>query len=105
MPARPIGSCGPQATLDSAISLTSPGHWLPWGRLSVAVRTGRRPTAETLGAEAFEYYSGQPAEGRAFTGAMSVSSMEVAGEVARVLDTSSAKLVVDVGGASGAFIS
>ena len=34
-----------------------------------------------------------------------MSSMEVAGEVARVLDTSSAKLVVDIGGASGALIS
>ena len=90
---------------DSAIALTSSGHWLPWGRLSVAVRTGRRQTAETLGAELFEYYSDNPAEGRAFTGAMSVSSMEVAGGVAHVLDTSSAKLVVDVGGASGALIS
>ena len=89
---------------DSAIALTSPGHWLPWGRLSEAVRTGRRQTVETLGAELFEYYSGSSAEGRAFTGAVSVSSMEVAGEVARVLDTSSAKLVVDVGGASGALI-
>ena len=95
----------PGSVRDSAIALTSPGHWLPWGRLSVAVRTGRRQTAETLGAELFEYYSDNPAEGRAFTGAMSVSSMEVAGEVARVLDTSSAKLVVDIGGASGALIS
>ena len=34
-----------------------------------------------------------------------MSSTEVAGEVARVLDTSSAKLVVDVGGADGALIS
>ena len=75
------------------------------GRLSEAVRTGRRQTAETLGAELFEYYSESPAEGRAFTGAMTVSSLEVAGEVAGVLDTSSAKLVVDVGGASGALIS
>ena len=90
---------------DSAIALTSPGHWLPWGRLSVAVRTGRRQTVETLGADLFEYYSDNPAEGRAFTGAMSVSGMEVAGEVARVLDTSSANLVVDIGGASGALIS
>jgi SAM-dependent methyltransferase len=73
--------------------------------LSVAVRTGRRQTVEALGAELFEYYSESPAEGRAFTGAMTVSSLEVAGEVARVLDTSSAKLVVDVGGASGALIS
>jgi len=73
--------------------------------LNEAVRTGRRQTAETLGAELFEYYSDRPADGRAFTGAMAVSSREVAGEVASVLDTSSAKLVVDVGGASGVLIS
>ena len=95
----------PGSVRDSAIALTAPGHWLPWGRLSVAVRTGRRQTVEALGAELFEYYSESPAEGRAFTKAMTVSSLEVAGEVARVLDTSSAKLVVDVGGASGALIS
>ena len=94
----------PGSVRNAAIALTSPGHWLPWGRLSEAIRTGRRQTRETLGGELFEYYSGNPAEARAFTGAMSVSSTEVAGEVARVLDTSSAKLVVDVGGADGVLI-
>jgi SAM-dependent methyltransferase len=68
------------------------------------VRTGRCRTLETLGAELFQYYSDNPSEGRAFTGAMSVSSMQVADEIARLLDTSSAKLVVDVGGASGTVI-
>ena len=94
----------PGSMRDSAIALTAPGHWLPWGRLSEAVRTGRRQTKETLGAELFQYYSDCPSEGRAFTGAMSVSSMQVADEIARVLDTSWAKHVVDVGGASGALI-
>ena len=89
---------------DSAIALTAPGHWLPWGRLREAVRTGRRQTPETLGAELFQYYSDNPNEGCAFTGAMSVSSAQVADEIARFLDTSSAKLVVDVGGASGTLI-
>ena len=94
----------PGSMRDSAIALTAPGHWLPWGRLSEAVRTGRRQTPETLGAELFQYYSDNPYEGCAFTGAMSVSSVQVADEIARVLDTSSAKLVVDVGGASGTLI-
>jgi SAM-dependent methyltransferase len=94
----------PGSMRDSAIAFTAPGHWLPWGRLSEAVRTGRRQTKETLGAELFQYYSDCPSEGRAFTGAMSVSSMQVADEIARVLDTSWAKLVVDVGGASGTLI-
>ena len=72
---------------------------------SRAQSQGSPQSINALGAELFEYYSDNPAEGRAFTGAMAVSSMEVAGEVARVLDTSSAKLVVDIGGASGALIS
>jgi len=45
----------PGSVRDLAVALTSPGHWLPWGRLNEAVRTGRRQTAETLGAELFEY--------------------------------------------------
>ena len=99
-----LRSHAPGSMRDSAIALTAPGHWLPWGRLSEAVRTGRCQTAETLGAELFQYYSENPSEGRAFTGAMSVSSEQVADEIARVLDTSAAKLVVDVGGASGTLI-
>ena len=66
----------PGSMRDSAIALTAPGHWLPWGRLSEAVRTGRRQTPETLGAELFQYYSDNPNEGCAFTGAMSVLRVE-----------------------------
>jgi SAM-dependent methyltransferase len=89
---------------DSAIALTAPGHWLPWGRLRDALRTGRRQTPETLGTELFQYYAENSEEGRAFTGAMSYSSGQIADEVARVLDTSRARDVVDVGGASGGLI-
>ena len=67
-----LRSDAPGSVRDAAIALTSRGHWLPWGRLSEAIRTGRRQTTEALGAELFEYYSGNPAEARAFTGAMSV---------------------------------
>src|ERR1700724_1477606 len=31
----------PGSMRDTAIALTAPGHWLPWGRLSDAVRHGR----------------------------------------------------------------
>src|SRR5579872_4575634 len=89
---------------DSAIAMTASGHWLPWGRLSQAVRDGRCQTMETLGAGLFEYYAERPEEGRAFTGAMSTSSAQVADEVAMLLDTSNIKHVVDVGGASGTLI-
>jgi O-methyltransferase domain/Dimerisation domain len=94
----------PGSMRDSAIALTAPGHWLPWGRLAQAVRTGQRQVVETLGAELFEYYSGNPEEGLVFTGAMSDSSAGVADEIAGLLDTSSVRQVVDVGGASGTLI-
>jgi SAM-dependent methyltransferase len=90
---------------DAAIAMTAPGHWLPWGELSRAVRNGRCQTQETLGAELFQYYAEHPDEGRAFTGAMSSSTEIIADEIATVLDTSRASSVVDVGGASGVLIS
>ena len=95
----------PGSMRDSAIASTAPGHWLPWGRLSHAVRDGRCQTREALGAGLFQYYSDHPAEGQAFTGAMSISSAKVADEIAMILDTSGAERVVDVGGASGTLIS
>lgn len=94
----------PGSMRDSAIAMTAPGHWLPWGRLSQAVRDGRCQTTETLGAELFQYYANHPGEGSAFTGAMSASSAQVADRIATLLDTAGAKRVVDVGGASGALI-
>jgi SAM-dependent methyltransferase len=94
----------PGSIRDSAIALTAPGHWLPWGQLCEAVREGRCQTLRTLGAELFRYYSDHSAEASAFTGAMANSSAEVAGEIALVLDTSGAKRVVDVGGATGTLV-
>jgi SAM-dependent methyltransferase len=94
----------PGSVRESAIALTSPGHWLPWGKLGEAVRTGRCQTAETLGADLFDYYADNPSEGRSFTDAMSETSAQVADAIARVVDTSAAKLVIDIGGASGTLI-
>jgi SAM-dependent methyltransferase len=92
----------PGSLRDSAIALTAPGHWLPWGRLADAVRSGEAPSV--LRGELFHYYAEHPAEGRAFTGAMSASSSFIADEIARALDISFARVVVDVGGASGIII-
>ncbi len=94
----------PGSMRESAIALTAPGHWLPWGRLVEAVRQGVRQTPAALGRELFEFYGENPDEGSAFTGAMSNASAAVAEEVARALDTSTADHVVDVGGASGTII-
>lgn len=94
----------PGSMRESAIALTAPGHWLPWGRLADAVRHGVRQTPATLARELFEFYAENPDEGSAFTGAMANVSRVVAEDVADVLDTSGAEHIVDVGGASGTII-
>jgi hypothetical protein len=87
-----------------AIAQTSPGHWLPWGRLREAVRTGERQTLSALGREIFDYYAQTPEEGAAFDGAMHSLSALVALDVASVVDLSAARRAVDVGGGEGSLV-
>jgi SAM-dependent methyltransferase len=83
---------------------SAPGHWLPWGRFLDAIRTGRPQTVPALGAPIWDYYTQQPKEAAAFTNAMHGFTSGVAQEVARLVDTSRAKLAVDIGGASGTLV-
>ncbi|MDQ0513332.1 methyltransferase family protein [Ancylobacter amanitiformis] len=51
---------------DLALIQGGPGHWVPWGRLDDALRTGRAQTEATLGQSLRDYYarrSGAPAGG------------------------------------------
>jgi hypothetical protein len=101
---RTLTSDAPVSFKNLAIMNASPGHWLPWGRFADVVRQGRRQAAEALGSEVFEYYATQPDEAAAFSHAMSDLSAMVASEVARVVDTSGASKVIDVGGANGTLV-
>jgi hypothetical protein len=87
-----------------AIAWSAPGHWRPWGRFLDTMRTGRPQTVPALGAAIWDYYAQQPEEGAAFTNAMHGFTSGIAQEVARVVDTSKAKLAVDIGGASGTLV-
>jgi hypothetical protein len=87
-----------------AIAWSAPGHWLPWNRFLDAVRTGESQTVPALGAKIWDYYAQKPEEGAAFTQAMHGFTSGIAQEVARVVDTSTAKLAVDIGGASGTLV-
>jgi SAM-dependent methyltransferase len=69
-----------------------------------AIRTGQPQTVPALGAPIFDYYAQKPEEGAAFTNAMHGFTSGVAQEVARLVDTSRAKLAVDIGGASGTLV-
>jgi SAM-dependent methyltransferase len=94
----------PGSVRNLAVALTAPGHWLPWGRLTEAVRRGERQTAATLGRDLFDYYEANRCEGSAFTAAMADHSTTIAEAVASMIDTSKVEHVVDIGGASGTII-
>ena len=99
-----LKSSGPGSMRDFAIAETSPGHWLPWGKLDSAVKNGKPATHETLGTDIFGFYAKHPDEAAPFARAMGNLSAMAAAEVARVCDFSRAKTVVDVGGANGALL-
>ena len=94
----------PGSMRDFAIAETAPGHWLPWGMLEEAVRTGKRTTPGALGCEIFEWYGKHPAEGAAFSGAMGNLSALAAQEAGRLLPLPEKATVVDVGGAHGTLL-
>jgi SAM-dependent methyltransferase len=87
-----------------AIAFSAPGHWLSWGRFIDAVRTGKSQTVPALGAKLWDYYAQKLEEGAAFTHAAHGFTSGIAQEVAPLVDTSKAKLAVDIGGASGTLV-
>lgn len=94
----------PKNPRGMALSWPAPGHWLPWGRFTEAVKTGQSQTVRTLGAGLFEYLAANSAEAAAFTEGMTSLTSTVAEETARVIDTRAVNIVVDIGGAGGAML-
>jgi O-methyltransferase domain/Dimerisation domain len=87
-----------------AMAWSAPGHWLSWGRFLDAVRTGESQSVPALGASIWDYYTQRPEEGTVFTEATNGYTSGIAQEVARIVDTSTTKLAVDIGGAGGTLI-
>lgn len=76
-------------------------HWLPWGRLAGAIRTGTTPAQDALGAPFFDWLATRPGEAEVFTNSMTVMTRNLAHQLADVIDIKDAKVSVDVGGADG----
>jgi len=99
-----LRSDAPGSVRNFAITETAPGHWLPWGRLHEAVRSGRPMAREALGMELFDWYAQNPGEAGFFNAAMGNLSALAAGELVRVYDFSAVRTVADVGGAHGVLL-
>ncbi|MBI0375857.1 methyltransferase [Streptomyces albiflaviniger] len=91
----------PDSLRDLALWGGTESHWLPWGRLADAIRTGTPQAQAALGAPVFDWLATQPREAEIFTNAMTAMTHNLAHQLADVIDIKDAEVAVDVGGAGG----
>ena len=91
----------PGSLRELAIIQSSPSHWLPWGHLTEAIRTGSSPMKAALGCDIWEHFAKNPEEAEHFAQSMGNWSELVASEVARTIDFSRFARVADIGGSHG----
>jgi O-methyltransferase domain/Dimerisation domain len=91
----------PRGLHGLALAFPAPGHWLPWGRLTEAIRTGRSQAVPALGMEIWDYFATQPEESAAFTEALENYSAAILEELANIIDVDATSTAADIGGASG----
>ena len=94
----------PHSLRDIAIVHGSPGHWLPWGRLPDAVRSGVPQTKATLGVDIWDHFAANPVEHGRFINSMTELTAGLSGQIAELLDVTGVGVAVDVGGANGALL-
>ena len=94
----------PNSIRGAALLIPGRGQWLPWGNLSDALKTGEPQSVPTLGRTAWQYLADTPADAAAFTETMKSTSLVIDREAAKLVDTKSVGVAVDVGGASGTLI-
>ncbi|MER6239079.1 methyltransferase [Streptomyces clavifer] len=96
-----LRSDAPGSLRDLALWGGAESHWLPWGRLADAVRTGGPQAEAALGAPIFDWLAAAPGEAEVFTNAMTAMTRGLAHALAEVIDVADARVAVDVGGAGG----
>jgi hypothetical protein len=87
-----------------AQTATGPALWLPALRLPDTVRRGSNYVEEALGANVWEYLAAHDDEARTFRAAMTDISTPVIREAVAAIDVGERRLVIDIGGANGAFV-
>lgn len=96
-----LRSDSPGSLRDLALWGGMDSHWRAWGRLADAVRDGKDQAVEVFGDTVFAHFANDPAEGETFTRAMAAMTRTLGDRLAAIIDPGPARVVVDVGGASG----
>jgi hypothetical protein len=94
----------PGTLRSRAMMMSDPAHWLPWGLLPEAIRTGRSTAKAALGTGAWDYYAQHPEEADTFARSMGNNTTALAAEVPHLHDFSRYARIADVGGSQGVFL-
>jgi hypothetical protein len=94
----------PGSLHNFARTVAGRGHWLPWGQLAAAVRSGEPQATRTLGISQWEHYRAHPDEGRRFAATMTDRTATQIAAIVASLDLSIRRRIVDVGGSEGALL-
>lgn len=94
----------PNSMRGVALVIPAHGHWLPWGRLEHAIRSGEPQAVAALGKSAWQHLADTPDEAAAFTEAMKSIAALFNVEAVRHIDTQRTTTAVDIGGASGTLV-
>ena len=93
----------PGSMRDMAAMITAESHWLPWGRFTDTLRSGRSGPQHAFGTDIFSWF--ERAENKAqwelFNAAMTSLSSVAGGTIADSYDFRDVRRIVDVGGGHG----
>jgi hypothetical protein len=101
---RTLAEDSPNSLRHVAQVQAAAGHWLTWGKFTEAVRTGQSQSAAALGMSIFDYFGKTPEEAALFSESMSDLSSPIIEESVKYLAVEAGEVIVDVGGANGAFV-
>jgi hypothetical protein len=94
----------PGALRELAMLLATPGQYVPWGYFLQGLKTGVPQATTALGSDVFDDYGHHPEELALFHKTMHGSTAGVTAEIGQRLDTSTSRMAVDVGGATGSLL-
>ena len=95
----------PGSLRNMAVMVTTPSHWLPWGKLEDTIRADISVADSVLGSDIWGYFRENTEEAAWFNGAMTSFSGMTAGAVLEAYDFSRARRIIDVGGGHGFLLS
>lgn len=99
-----LRASAPDSLRNVAMVWNAPLHWQAWGRFTECVRTGEDQVTAAVGRPTFDHLAEHPEEAEWFSRAMAELSLPTIREAVRAIDAVPGTTIVDVGGATGAFV-